>query len=550
MMSRIRERFAAAARGDALELEQAKFRLAIVPGFMGYFVFAFLWDRRLDDAELIVIFASTATLLLGVLQLGWILWRPGVNHGRRCIGVLLDVCTVTLNMALADEVGAMLYGLYPWIVIGNGFRFGRRYLHFAQALAIGGFVIVLALTPFWQQHLLLDAALILVLIAVPWYVSVLISRLQAASSRLHEARGEAEAANVAKTRFLAAVSHDLRQPMQALSMYASVLKERLTDPDALRVVHGVDLSVKTLEQLFDSLLDISKIESGVIKPNFVAFPIMPLIEHVIESERVLADQKGLALRALRCSASVRSDPLLLERMLKNLLTNAVRYTERGRIIVGCRRLGPQRLRLQVIDTGVGIPQHEQEHIFEEYYQLEGASTQGLGLGLPIVRSLGALLGHRVSVTSAPGRGSVFSIELERAAAVASLPGTAQPAVPPLVGTVVILDDDMEIRRSLGMLLESWGCRCIGGATYSEVEHELRSRAIAPNAALVDYHLADRMTGLEAIERLRRAYGSALPVLLVTGTPNAAALQRRTDVSVALKPVPAGKLRAFLSQSLR
>ena len=244
-------------------------------------------------------------------------------------------------------------------------------------------------------------------------MSLLIARLHAASRRLQEARGEAEAANIAKTKFLAAASHDLRQPMQALSMYASVLEERVADAGTLRVVHGIQLSVTNLEQMFDSLLDISKIESGVIKPNIVAFPLVPLIEQVVEAERPIAAHKDLELRVVPTSASVRSDPALLERMLKNLVTNAIRYTERGKIIIGCRRLGGGRLRLEVVDSGIGIALEEQERIFDEYYQLSGNSAQGLGLGLPIVKSLGELLGHAVAVKSAPGRGSVFSIELER-----------------------------------------------------------------------------------------------------------------------------------------
>jgi len=254
---------------------------------------------------------------------------------------------------------------------------------------------------------------------------------------------------------------------------------------------------------------------------------------------------------VRCSASVRSDPLLLERMLKNLLTNAIRYTERGRIVVGCRAGGADRLRLQVIDTGVGIPPHEQERIFDEYYQLAGASTQGLGLGLPIVRALGALLGHRVSVASVVGRGSVFTIELDKAPLVHAAPHAARAPAPPLAGTVLLIDDDVEIRGSMGMLIESWGCRLFAVATLSEAQRVLQERGLRPDAAIVDYRLADAMTGVEVIERLRAIFGARLPALLVTGSPNASQLvHQQSDVAVALKPVPAGKLRAFLSQALR
>jgi two-component system, sensor histidine kinase len=484
-------------------------------------------------------------ILLSAAHFGWILRRPGVNHLRRRVVAWLDMGAITLGMQRTPEIGVMFYGLYHWVAIGNGFRYGRWYLHYAQAIALVGYTSVLVLNPYWHEHTALGAAFFLMLVAIPWYVSLLLARLQAA-------RAEAEAANTAKTKFLAAASHDLRQPMQALSMYASVLEERVDDADALRVVHGVQLSVRTLEQLFDSVLDISKIESGVIKPNVTAFALMPLIERVVEAEIAIAGLKNLELRVVRTSASVRSDPSLLERMLKNLVTNAIRYTDRGGIVVGCRRLGGGRLRLEVVDSGVGIPLHEQERIFDEYYQLEGASAQGLGLGLPIVKSLGELLGHRVTVRSAAGRGSVFSIELELSSAVAAAAAAVQ--APPAVvrgAAVALVDDDVEIRGSMRLLLESWGCRCFDGATAAEVEEQLRAQGVAPDALIVDYRLADAMTGLQVIERLRAEFGEQVPALVITGTPNAAPLQRPlAGIALAIKPIPPGKLRAFLSQVAR
>jgi signal transduction histidine kinase/CheY-like chemotaxis protein len=389
--------------------------------------------------------------------------------------------------------------------------------------------------------------------ALPWLAlggGLLISALLFA---IFHSRGEAVAANIAKTKFLAAASHDLRQPMQALSMYASVLEGRVSDAGALRVVRGIELSVRVLEQLFDSLLDISKIESGVIKPDVFAFALMPLIERVLEAEMPIAAQKKVELRAARTSVSVKSDPALLERMLKNLVTNAIRYTERGKILVGCRRLRGGRLRLEVVDSGIGIPAREQERIFEEYYQLAGKSVQGLGLGLPIVKSLGELLGHTVTVRSAAGRGSVFSIELDRAAEPDPSSAASSPSPQSTLKrmNVVVVDDDVEIRGSVRLLLESWECRCISGASVAEVESQLRAERLTPDALIVDYRLPDAMDGLEVIERLRAAFGAELAALVITGTANLPLLRElAAGISVAMKPVPPGKLRAFLSQSMR
>ena len=546
------QRYAAARAADEPELEQAKLRLVINTIVDVYFVAIFLSDGVLTPEELFAIVLIAIASGLAVAVFGWMLLAPGVNPLRRAAGAMIDMGATTAAMIVTGEVGTVLLAMYLWVPIGNGFRFGRSYLHFAQALALAGFGLVLWLSPFWRQHPMIGAGIVVSLLAIPFYVSLLVARLQAAGRRLQEARRDAETANVAKTKFLAAASHDLRQPMQALSMYATVLEERVADPNALRVVHGIQLSVTTLERMFDSLLDIAKIESGVIKPQVVTFPLMPLVERVVEAETSIAAQKKLQLRVARTSASVQSDPALLERMLKNLVTNAIRYTERGKIVIGCRRLGREHLRLDVIDSGIGIALEEQERIFDEYYQLSGSSAQGLGLGLPIVKSLGALLGHPVSVKSAPGRGSVFSIELQRAPDV--LPASpAQPASGTALSRlkVVLVDDDVEIRDSMGLLLESWGCRTVAGGTVAEIERQLSDQRITPDALIVDYRLADAMSGLQVVERMRATFGKQLPALIITGTANPTHLESRAGgIPFAIKPVAPGKLRAFLSQAMR
>jgi signal transduction histidine kinase/CheY-like chemotaxis protein len=552
MLERLRHWYRAArAAADELELEQGKLRLIIVPVIDLYFLAVFLGDGVLSDDELLGVGLVAIAFVFAIALYVWMLLVPGVNHLRRAVGAIVDMAATTAAMIVTGETGVVLIAMYLWVPIGHGFRYGRWYLHYAQALALVGFGLVLWLTPFWRLHPMMGAAIVLTALAIPFYVSLLVARLQAASGRLLEARREAEAANVAKTKFLAAASHDLRQPMQALSMYATVLEQRVAEPGALRVVHGIQLSVTTLERMFDSLLDISKIESGVFKPNVVAFPLAPLIERVAEAERPIAAQKKLELRVAGTSATVQSDPTLLERMLKNLVTNAIRYTERGKIVIGCRRLARERLRLEVIDSGIGIALEEQERIFDEYYQISGSSAQGLGLGLPIVKSLGALLGHPVSVRSAPGRGSVFSIELPRVPELAPA-AAARPAPAAALARlkVVLVDDDVEIRDSIGLLLESWGCRTVAGGTVAEIERQLDAERITPDALIVDYRLADAMSGLQVIERLRGAFGRHLPALIITGTANPSHLESRArGIPFAIKPVAPGRLRAFLSQAL-
>lgn len=547
MLAFIRERSAVARAADGAEFEQTLIRVVNILFAYAYLCAVNLAGRIPVHEAVVMLVIGPGCILASVAIVVWALARPGVNHARRRAAAVVDMGGIALVMAYTEEVGTFLYPFYLFTIIGNGFRFGRMHMRYAQTLAIGGFVAVLIFNPYWHEHLILGSAFLLGLIAIPFYVGVLVSRLNAANSRAEQARRDAEAANLAKTKFLAAASHDLRQPMHALSMYASVLQERIADADVRRVVNGVQLSVQTLERLFDSLLDISQIEAGVIRPNMTAFALMPLIERVVEAERPIAAQKRLELRMLRTSANVRSDPVLLERMLKNLLTNAIRYTERGRIVVGCRRPAPGRLRIEIVDSGVGIPTEEQDRIFEEYYQLDGASAQGLGLGLPIVKSLGDLLGHTVAVRSTFGRGSVFSIELERPSEAEVQVRRDAPETAPIGVRVALVDDDVEIRDSMRLLLEEWGCRLVSGASLEDVEVKLRSQAVSPDALIVDYRLAGPMTGLEVVARLRAVYGASLPAMVITGTTNVPLLQSRSsDIPIATKPVSPGKLRAFLS----
>lgn len=353
----IAQRFAAARAANALELEQGELRLVIVCA-AGIFVFlSSQWDR------LPVVLGC---LFLGAAHLGWIVLGRGGNEPRRSAAMVLDIALVTAMMVLAEDAGAILFGLYVWIVTDNGARFGERYLRYSQALALAGFIAVVLLNPFWSHHLALAAALVLVLIAVPHYVSRLVGRLHAAS------------------RFSAAADHHLRQPLQALALYASVLEERLGDAGALRVLHDLQLSLRIVEQQFDLLLDLCSLESGITRPKVIAFPpLTPMLDQTVQAARALAARRNLELRLVPTALSVRGDPALLERMFEHLLTSAIRYGERGRIVVGCRRSGPRRLRLEIV--GAAIPE------------------------ISLVQRLGRLVDHAVTV-----RPAAVSIELERA----------------------------------------------------------------------------------------------------------------------------------------
>jgi signal transduction histidine kinase/ActR/RegA family two-component response regulator len=549
----LRNRFHLAKELAETELEQAWVRIGIGVLVIGYFALSAAYDGTISASERNVVLTALGLFGLMWAQMAWIVLRPAFNPKRIYASISIDNGSTTCLLLLAQEHGIVLYGIYLWVAVGNGFRFGRRYLHLSQTAAVIGFLIVWYFDPFWQQHFMLSSALIVMIAAVPYYVAIMASRLQEMNRELKAATLSAERANKTKSKFLAAASHDLRQPMTALSFYSEALKAKLgNDRDAMKVIDGIDLSVKTLEQLFESALDISRIEAGAFSPSIVSFPLMPLLNRIVEIERILAEAKGIDIRVKRTSECVRSDPILLERVIKNMLTNAIRYTMKGRIVVGCRRRPGGKLDICIVDSGIGIPDEEQDKIFDEFYQGDGGGGQGMGLGLPIVRSLTELLGHQLHVQSKVGRGSIFSLRLDRTERAPDLPAAVTLLEPFNVAgaCVVLVDDDIEIRQSMSILLKQWGCDALIGGTWADVEAMLAQRVSSPDAVIVDYRLADFLTGLDLIVRLRERYAPDLPAMLITGTANIQVLQNQIPgVAVVAKPVPPPKIRAFLYQSL-
>lgn len=384
-------------------------------------------------------------------------------------------------------------------------------------------------------------------------------RVAEATAELAVKKEQAEEANQAKSRFLAAASHDLRQPVHALGLFVSQLKERLGGPSCLpdltRLLHQIDTALDATESLLDSLLEISKLDAGALVPNIAPFPAAALLERVEDQFFALAAGKGLRLQVVPSRLWILSDRLALERILQNLVSNAIRYTRRGGVVIGCRRRGNKVL-IQVWDTGIGIPKEEQRKIFQEFYQaanLQGGSRRGLGLGLAIVQRLAELLHHRIEVVSVPGQGSVFSVEVEL-----SLP-RALPAKPVQLqagGTVfasasiLVVDDDALVRESTRGVLEGWGCRVLTAASGTEALAQVRS-AGAPDAILCDYRLLNGETGTEVIEALRLALGKAVPAIIVSGDAAPQALREARDSScpVLHKPLKPARLRALLASVL-
>ncbi|MEW5728247.1 MAG: ATP-binding protein [Pseudomonadota bacterium] len=364
---------------------------------------------------------------------------------------------------------------------------------------------------------------------------------------LNAAIEEAERANNAKTRFLAAASHDLRQPLQALSLYLGVLEAKLGDGER-RLLGAVGQCVDSLSGLLNDLLDVARLDAGTITPKVEAVAVSQLMERVAASWGIQAEAKGLRLVVRPCGAVVRTDPALMERVLSNLVANAVRYTDRGRVVVGCRRVGAGEVRLEVWDTGVGIPEDRLGDIFEEFRQLgnpERRRDKGTGLGLAIVRRVTGLLGHPVSVRSRPGKGSVFAVRLPLTAAAAASPPTAVPAG--RSRRILVVEDEIHVRSALELVLGGLGHEVAAGETVDEALARLGARR--PELVIADYRLGGGATGVEAIRRVRALHGAELPAVVLTGDTDPAIIRRIAGegLRVLHKPLQVEALRGFLGE---
>jgi signal transduction histidine kinase/CheY-like chemotaxis protein len=366
-----------------------------------------------------------------------------------------------------------------------------------------------------------------------------------------------ELANLAKTRFLAVASHDLRQPLHALGLLVAQLNADTNRADRRRIVARIGTAVSVMNDLFNALLDISKLDAGAVAPEITAFPIDPLLRKIESMFAADARAKSLRLRVPSSSAWVRSDRLLLERILLNLVSNAVRYTERGGIIVGGRRRG-DALQLVVWDSGIGIPEDQQQNIFREFYQVGGAHAggPGLGLGLAIVDRLCRLLDHPLDLVSARGKGSRFAITVPLTQAQlqpAELPHPLRAAIRPFTGKfIVVIDDDRLVLEGVCGLLRGWGCQVSASTSSNAAVASLCALQEKPDLIISDHHFTHGETGIAVIERLRHTFNAPIPALLVTGDISVERRQEAEACGYELlqKPVPPMTLRAAISEILK
>ncbi len=377
--------------------------------------------------------------------------------------------------------------------------------------------------------------------------------LEQTNAQLSAAKEEAEKANLSKTRFLAAASHDLLQPVVAAKLSISTLSELQENPEGMRLAQQVEGSLQTIEDLIRTLLDISKLDAGVIVPEVRPFPLDDLFAELHATFEGVIASTDIRFKVRRCGLTIESDPVLLWRVILNLVSNAIHYTPRGGVLVGVRRRG-RMCHLDVIDTGAGISECEQQRIFDEFYRgasSVGGNRAGLGLGLSIVQRIAQTLGHKLSLTSRPGRGSRFRVTLPVVGTAAQAPSPSLSKLSDFSGVcVLIVENDLAIARAMQRLFEQWECRTLVAYSLLDVDRLLKTIDRLPDIVVADYHLEGNDVGVTAIAAVR-AILPRVPALVVTAdhTAETVAAVRAAEAMLLQKPVSPGRLRASVSHML-
>ena len=477
--------------------------------------FGLLPALRTFTYPLLLVFGALAVLLL---------WRGGRRHGALANGMM----ALSFGSVIAAGVHDYLFqqGLLPLT--------GNFWMPYVMPLALGGYALLL-LNRF---------------VGAIGEVEALRDTLEAQVAQRTQAL---EVAVAAKTRFLAAASHDLRQPAVAIGLMIGLVREHPLAPDVRPLIERAHQAVGSLETLLQGLLDLSRLDSGTLQPRMAALPLQAVFDAIHSHEAETAAAKGLRLRFRAHGLAVQCDAQLLEQLLRNLVANALRYTDSGGVLVSARARGRDRVLIQVWDTGIGIAPHQQAEVFDEFVQVDNPgrdSRLGLGLGLALVKRCAALLGTRVQLRSVPGRGSCFGVLLPRLErrAVPRAPEAA-PAAQPLSGRrLLVVDDDAAVREALAARLEAWGARVTAFDGLQGVRDWLDAGHARPDMLLTDQQLGAG-NGLQVIEALRERHG-AVPALLVTGNTAPAEIARLTASGVPLlhKPFRAEALLAAIEKA--
>ena len=520
------------------ELDQANLRIIIASIAVVYMlILGFLPSQRFDTYLPIITYIIGFLLVSIALRPAIARW-PGHYPARRIFGMVHDYTGTCFGLVVGGEMALPLYAVIIWVNLGNGMRYGSRYLAIATALALLALLCVYRLTPVWQAQPFMVLMLMLTSTVIPFYAHLLLERTRKASE-------EAVAANLEKSRFLAQASHDLRQPIHSIGLFTACLRESRLGDEEQRLVDNIDRSLLNVSQLFRSILDLYTLDNGRVLPKMKSVNLGEWLAELIRQNAEAARWAGVELRLRPCPYWVQTDPTLLATMVQNVLSNCFKYGAHRPVLIGVRRRGAG-LAIVIYDQGNGIAEEHLGKVFEEFYrvrQVRDKDVEGVGLGLSIVKRLGELIGVGVALHSRLGQGTAVTLY--------GLPITAPPPsavnrdearqVGLLTGLkVCLVEDDRNVLLATSALLERWGC---------VVQAELTARDLVTDCDIIvaDYDLGTHATGIECIDDVRRQRGWAVPAIIITGhdvEKIQAALHDR-QIAILSKPVRPAELRATL-----
>ncbi|WP_426155339.1 ATP-binding response regulator [Pseudomonas sp. TSRC2-2] len=520
------------------ELDQANLRIIIAAIAVVYMVvLVFLPGHRLETYLPVITYISLFLLASIVFRQAIARWA-GHYPARRIFAMLHDYTGTCFGLVIGGEAALPLYAVMVWVNLGNGMRYGSRYLAIATGLALAALLVVYRLTPYWQAQPFMVLMLLITSTVIPFYAHLLLERTRKASE-------EAVAANLEKSRFLAQASHDLRQPIHSIGLFTACLRESRLGADERRLVDNIDRSLLNVSQLFRSILDLYTLDNGRVEAKMQTLDLGEWLADIVRQHEEAARWAGVELRLRPCKHWVRTDPALLATMVQNVLSNCFKYGGQRPVLLGVRKRGAG-LAIVIYDCGNGIAQEHLHKVFEEFYrvrQVRDKDVEGVGLGLSIIRRLGELIDVDVALRSRVGCGTAVTL--------GGLPVVAAPQarfvrgearqVGMLTGLkVCLVEDDRNVLLATSALLERWGC---------VVQAECSAEDLVTDCDIIvaDYDLGTHATGIECIDEVRRQRGWAVPAMIITGHDVEriqAALHDR-QIAILSKPVHPAELRATL-----
>jgi len=524
--------------GYDTERSQAIVRVVVVSLGIIYMAQEALNGHVPDPFHWIIIGLCLVIAVTSLLILIAVMRRPGVSHRRRIVGMAHDYTALAIAMAFGGGTLMPLYALLLWVTLGNGFRYGPRYHLAAVAVALWCMLIVTAINPYWRALPYMTLTLFLTMILVPAYAHTLLTRL-------HRARDAALEANLAKSRFLAQASHDLRQPIHAISLFTACLRDTGLDGEQREMVNNIDRSLNSVSRLFRSLLDLSTLDSGRVSVKSEVVALEEVLRDLVRQNADMAQWADVTLKHVSTKAYVRVDPGLLATILQNIVSNAIKYAGGGPVLIGCRRRG-ESLCIQVSDRGPGIAGEHLPKLFDEFYQIRAAGDRdidGVGLGLPIVKRLASLMQLTVTIRSVVGKGTTV--------AVAGLPLADRPAAAVSVRRVgamsaidgfkvLLVEDDPIVLAATTSLLEKWGC------TVSQATGIPQQGGEDCDLIITDFDLGEKTTGSDCIAEIRRRAQRDIPAIIMTGhDPDAVRTIAGDGDFILSKPVRPAELRSVV-----